>query len=189
MACRRIAGVAACLAAIFAGCSRHDGKPGKNGGAAGKAEDSAASAELGAFWEAWKKSVAAGDGHALWNMTCASNRRDIVDRTRASMGVLPDSEWKVLAALTGQPEARLREMPAEMLAEETTAAMLGKLREQPAERAKAEKSDLVGITVDGDRGTIRFRTPDGRELSLVALREDGGWKADIEASARNGGKK
>lgn len=179
-----------CAVVLFAGCGRGGKKAGGAGGRdAPKPADAEGEQQLRVFWDAWKTAVAAGDGRALWGMTCASNRRAIADRMRASMGNLPESEWRVLAALTGQPEERLREMPAEMLAEETTVAMLGRMKDQPAEREKMERSTLTGTTVEGDRGTIRFRTAEGKDLSLVAVREGGGWKADLEASARNGGKK
>lgn len=180
----------ACMAAVLAGCGRREGKSGNSGpGGSTRPADAAGTQDLATFWETWKKAVVSGDGRTLWTMTCASNRRAIIDRTQASMGSLPESEWKVLAALTGQTEARLREMPAEMLAEETTVGMLGRMRDQPGEREKMEKSTLSATTVEGDRGTIRFRTAEGKELSLVAVREDGVWKADLEASARNGSRK
>jgi hypothetical protein len=179
------------MAAVLAGCGRREGKSGSGSGTGGSSglTDAAETEELESFWADWKKAVASGDGRALWSMTCASNRRAIIDRTRASMGNLPDSEWKVLASLTGQPEERLREMPAEMLAEETTVAMLGRMRDQPGEGEKMEKSTLIATSMDRDRGTIRFRTAEGKELSLVAVRENGAWKADLEESARNGSRK
>ncbi len=179
-----------CVAAVLAACGRREGKSGSGGpGGSPRPAEAAGTQDLETFWESWKKAVASGDGRALWAMTCSSNRRAIIDRTRASMGSLPDSEWKVLAALTGQTEARLREMPAEMLAEETTVGMLGRLRDQPGEREKMDKSTLSTTSIEGERGTIRFRTAEGKELSLVAVREDGVWKADLEASARNGSRK
>lgn len=178
------------LAVALASCGRDDkdaGRSAAEGPASGAATPAAGGAE--AFWNAWRAAVASGDGRALWHMTSASNRQAILERTRRSMTSMPDSEWKVLAALTRQEESRLRAMPPEMLAEETTVAMLNRLRDQPGELEKAQKSEFVSADLDGDRAVIRFRLADRRELSLVAVKEEGSWKADLEATARSGGKK
>lgn len=177
------------LAVVAFGCGRREGKaprPEKGKGEGAGTEDRAG---VEAFWASWKKAVSAGDGRALWTLTSASDRRAVSEKMKASAGKLPDGEWRVLAALTGLDEGRLRAMTPEMLAEETTVAMLGKLREQPAELAKVEGSELTGVTFDGERATIRFRLTDGKDLSMVAVREGESWKADLAATARSGGRR
>ncbi len=178
------------LLAALGACDRRGDDPAKSstgspsqrnpGQGAGGAEE---------FWNAWRRAVTQGDGRTLWAMTCASNRRAIVEKTRTSMGNMPDVEWSMLASMTGQAEARLRAMPAEMLAEETTVAILNRLRDRPGELEKVEKSDFLGADADGDRAVIRFRLKDGREMTLALVKEGGEWKADLEATARSAGKK
>jgi hypothetical protein len=189
MACWKTV-TAGLLLAVLASCGRGDKRGGKSSaGAPSEGTTAAGTAGVEAFWNSWRRAVAAGDGRALWKMTCASNRRAIVDKTRNAMGSMPDSEWKMLASMTGQDESRLRAMPAEMLAEETTVSMLNRLRDQPGELEKVEKSQFLGTEANGDRAVIRFRLPDGREMSLATVQDEGEWRADLEATARSSGRK
>lgn len=182
-------GAVAVLAAVAIGCGRREGKPSRAEKGKVEAAELEDRAGVDAFWVSWKKAVSAGDGRALWNLASASDRRAVAERMKASAGGLPDSEWRVLAALTGLDEGRLRAMTPEMLAEETTVAMLGKLRDQPAELAKVEGSEVTGVSFDGERATIRFRLADGKDLAMSVVRESGGWKADLGATARSGGRR
>lgn len=177
------------LVAVAAGCGRREGKSARAEKGAAEAAGPEDRAGVDAFWGSWKKAVAAGDGRALWTLTSATDRKAVAEKMKTAAGKLPDSEWRVLAALTGLAEERLRQMTPEMLAEETTVAMLGKLREQPAELAKVEGSEVTGVTFDAERATIRFRLTDGKDLAMVAVREPEGWKADLAATARTGGRR
>ncbi|KAF0245213.1 MAG: hypothetical protein FD180_1760 [Planctomycetota bacterium] len=183
-------GVSAVLVAVLAACDSRDGDADKSASVdPSSASAGNSSAEAEAFWNTWRAAVAKGDGRALWSMTCASNRRVLIEKTGKSMGVMPDAEWKLLETMTGQAESKLRAMPAEMLAEETTVAMLNRLRDQPGELEKVEKSEFLGADADGDRAVIRFRLRDGRELTLAIVKDDGEWKADLQETARSSGKK
>ncbi|MCE9580918.1 MAG: hypothetical protein K8T20_00220 [Planctomycetes bacterium] len=178
----------AAVAIMGAGCGK-DSSRGPAGGERTPGQNAAPAPSAEPFWGEWRRAVLAGDGEALWRMTCASNRRAIVERTRTAMGSTPESEWSKLELLTMIPAKDLKAMSAERLAEITTVTMLKKMREQPGELEKVEKSTVLGVEADGGRGRVRFRMPDGREMSLVLVLEENVWKADLEASAKAGGGK
>lgn len=171
--------------AVIAGCGKSDDSPASGGssGSGGGGGSAAAGAKTPEqFFNDMKAAMVKSDGEALWGMFSANSRKWFVDQMKemqAGIKDAPDSAVERMAKDFGVTPAELRTGDPEKLAK----TMLSTEGKDPKKQEEAKNTTFVKADVQGDKAICETKDAKGPEW-IVLVKEDGGWKFDVEESGK-----
>lgn len=164
-------------AAVLVGCGKEEGSSG-GGSGSGSGGGSSSSQTPEEFYETARKTLASGDGKAVWNMLSKASKKKLLEDAAPQLKRMKEAPAEQKAEIAKMFDTTAAELDG-MSAEDFLIKSFTMLAKDPKEKEKLEKTVLVKAEAKDDRATFQLKEPDGKEDWSVAVKEDGAWKMDI----------